>query len=161
LMIWKYVAFELSYDRFHKHAGNIYRTTFTEYGKNQKDDWFATFGYGLGPALSSEIPEVENYVRIHPLYGDAALITSKNLQGESALFQEKSVYFADSSFLDIFTYDVPLGDASHALDKPSSMVITETLALRYFGKQANPIGQTLHVRTKDWGEGDFIVTAVI
>ncbi|AYB35033.1 ABC transporter permease [Chryseolinea soli] len=161
LMIWKYVAFELSYDRFHKHADNIYRTTFTEYGKNQKDDWFATFGYGLGPALLNEIPEVENYVRIHPLYGSAALINFKTPSGESALFQEKSAYFVDSSFLDVFTYDVLLGDASHALDNPSSMVITESLAARYFGKQTNPVGQTVHVRMKDWGDGDFVVTAVI
>ena len=160
LVIWKYVEFELSYDRFHKHADNIYRTTFTEYGKNWKDDWFAEFGYGLGPALINEIPEIKNYARIHPMYGDAALISFDNQNGEQSLFHEKNIYFADSSFLDIFTFDVIKGDALNPLDKPSSMVITESTANRYFGN-ADPIGKLLHVRTKDWGDGDYTVTAVI
>src|SRR5688572_27425898 len=160
LVIWKYVEFELSYDRFHRHADNIYRTTFTEYGKNWKDDWFAEFGYGLGPALINEIPEIRNYARIHPMYGDAALISFDNQNGEQSLFHEKNIYFADSSFLDIFTFDVIKGDALNPLDRPSSMLITESTANRYFG-DADPIGKLLHVRTKDWGDGDYTVTAVI
>lgn len=160
LVIWKYVEFELSYDKFHRHADDIYRATFTEYGKNWKDDWVAEFGYGLGPTLINEIPEIKNYVRIHPMYGDAALVSFDNQNGEQRIFLEKNIYFADSTFLDVFTYDVIKGDASNALDKPSSVVITELIASRYFGN-ADPIGKTLHVRTKDWGNGDFTVTAVI
>jgi putative ABC transport system permease protein len=160
LVIWRYVEFELSYDRFHKHADNIYRATFTEYGKDWKADWVAEFGYGLGPALMNEIPEIKNYARIHPMYGDAALISFNNHNGEQSIFLEKNIYFADSSFLDVFTYDVIKGDPSKALDKPSSVVITELMANRYFG-DANPIGKTLHVRTKDWGNGDFTITAVL
>ena len=110
LVIWKYVEFELSYDRFHKQADNIYRATFTEYGKNWKDDWVAEFGYGLGPALISEFPEIKNYVRIHPMYGDAALISFDSQNAEQNTFLEKNIYFADSSFLDVFTYDVIKGD---------------------------------------------------
>jgi putative ABC transport system permease protein len=155
LVIWKYVEFELNYDRFHKHADNIYRTTFTEYGKNWKDDWSVEFGYGLGPALITEIPEIKNYARIHPMYGDAALIGFDNQQS-----LEKNIYFADSSFLDIFTYKVVKGDPLNALDKPSSMVITESTANRLFGN-VDPIGKSLHVRTKDWGDADYTVTAVI
>ena len=160
LVIWKYVEFELSYDRFHKDADNIYRTTFTEYGKNWKDDWFVEFGYGLGPALINEIPEIKNYTRIHPMYGDAALISFDSQNGEQSLFHEENIYFADSSFLDIFTFDVIKGDAFNALDKPSSMVITESTANRYFGN-TDPIGKSLKARTKAWGDGDYIVTAVI
>jgi putative ABC transport system permease protein len=161
LVIWKYIEFELSYDRTHKHAENIYRATFTEYGKNWKDDWFAEFGYGLGPALINEIPEIKNFVRLHPLYGDVALISFDNPRGEPSVFREQNIYFVDSSFLDVFTYDITRGDASNALDKPSSMVITEAVATRYFGEHVDPIGRTLHVQTKDWSSGDFTVTAVI
>jgi putative ABC transport system permease protein len=160
LVIWKYVEFELSYDRFHKHADSIYRATFTEYGKNWKDDWVAEFGYGLGPALINEIPEITNYARIHPMYGDAAAISFEDQIGEQKIFLEKDIYFADSTFLDVFTYDVIKGDVSSALDRPSSVVVTEQVARRYFGN-ADPIGKTLHVRTKDWGNGDFMITAVI
>ena len=119
LVIWKYVDFELSFDRFHRHARNIYRTTFTEYGKNWKDDWFAEFGYALGPALISEIPEIANFVRIHPLYGDAALTSYQNENGERTIFREKNILFADSSFFDVFSYDFIKGDTSNALDNPS------------------------------------------
>lgn len=161
LVIWKYVDFELSFDRYHKNADNIYRTTFTEYGKNWQDDWFAEFGYGLGPALIGEIPEIKNFVRIHPLYGDAALISYQDESGERTIFREKNILFADSSFFDIFSYDFISGDPSNALDKPSSIVITKAVANRYFSEQVDPIGKALHVRTNDWGNGDYIVTAVI
>ncbi|MBS1979414.1 MAG: ABC transporter permease [Bacteroidetes bacterium] len=160
LVIWKYVEFELSYDKFHTHADNIYRATFTEYGKNWKEDWSAEFGYGLGPALINEIPEIKNFVRIHPMYGDAALISLENQHAAQGNFLEKNIYFVDSTFLSVFTYDVVKGDASNGLARPSSAVITETIANRYFGN-ADPIGKTLHVRTKDWVNGDFTVTAVI
>jgi putative ABC transport system permease protein len=90
LVIWRYVEFELNYDRFHKHADNIYRATFTEYGKNWKDDWFAEFVYGLGPALINEIPEIKSFVRVHPMYGDAALISFDNPSGELSIFRDKT-----------------------------------------------------------------------
>ncbi|MGC3948409.1 MAG: ABC transporter permease [Chryseolinea sp.] len=160
LVIWRYVDFELSYDNFHSRADNIYRTTFTEYGKNWKDDWFAEFGYGLGPALIDEIPEIKSYARVHPLYGDAALVSINGSDGDAAVFQEKDVYFVDPAFMSMFTYKVVSGDSQHALDKPSSLVITESAAKRYFGNK-DPIGQSMQVKTKDWGDGNYIVAAVI
>lgn len=160
LAVWKYVEFELSYDKFHKNADNIYRTTFTEYGKNWKDDWFAEFGYGLGPALINEIPEITNYTRIHPLYGTSALISVANENGEQSLFRQENIYFADASFLDMFTYEVVKGDRSTALDNASSIVLTESIANQYFGN-SDPIGKLVQVRNEDWGGGDYTVTAVI
>lgn len=160
LVIWRYVEFEMSYDSFHDRADNIYRATFTEYGKNWNDDWFATFGYGLGPALSKEIPEVNDYARIHPLYGDAAHVSFDNPRGERSVFQEKDIYFADPSFVKMFTYESMHGEVSQALVNPSSVVITAAVAARYFG-QTDPIGKSLHVATKDWGDDDYTITAVI
>ena len=160
LVIWRYVEFELSYDKFHKNAENIYRTTFTEYGKNWKDNWFAEFGFGIGPALINEIPEIKNFARVHPLYGEGTLISFLTNNGEQSLFHEESIYFADSSFLDMFTYEAINGELSTALDAPSSIVLTESISTRYFGA-TEAIGKSLHLRNKDWGEGEFIVTAVI
>ncbi|MEJ1241213.1 ABC transporter permease [Chryseolinea sp. T2] len=160
MLIWRYVDFEMSYDNFHKNADNIYRTAFTEYGKNWKDDWFTEFGYGLGQALQSEIPEVRNYARVHPLYGDAALVNIANNNGSARIFHEENVLFADPSFLSIFSYEVLKGDALHSLDQPSSIVITESMARRFFGN-GDPIGRSVEVKTRDWVDGTYVVTAVL
>lgn len=161
LVIWKYIEFELSYDSFHRNADRTYLTTFTEYGKNWKDDWYTEFGYGLGPAMINEIPGVKNYVRLHPMYGDAALISFSIPGREPALFRERNILFADSTFFDVFTHEVIDGNLSTALDNPSSMVITEAVASRYFANLHDAVGKTMHIRTKDWGDGDYTITAVI
>ncbi len=56
-------------------------------------------------------------------------------------FTEEEVYYADSTFFDIFTYKVLEGSTDEALDKPNSIVLTETMADRYFGGDA-AIGRT-------------------
>ena len=63
LVIWQYVEFELSYDDFHKNGNRIYRTLFTDYENGEKIDSSPRFGYGLGPALLEDLPEVKTYVR--------------------------------------------------------------------------------------------------
>ena len=160
LVIWRFVEFELSYDNFHSKADNIYRTTFTEYGKNWKDDWFVEFGYGLGPALINEIPEIKNFARIHPLYGEASLISVIHDGCKINQFYEENIFFADSTFLDMFSYPVIAGNASVALDDPSSIVITEATAKRYFG-DVDPIGKSLNLKNNYWGEGEYTVTAIM
>src|SRR5690348_10702642 len=90
LVILKYVDFELSYDRFHAHAPNIYRTNSTYYRNGELRGTSIVSSYALGPSLVTDIPEVKNYERTHPMYG-GAVVTYKREAGDPSVFHEESM----------------------------------------------------------------------
>lgn len=159
LVILKYVDFELSYDRYHKNATNIYRTTTTVYRQGELRGTSVLSGYAQGPALVADIPEVKRYTRTHPMYGGAVMSFTRT-EGEPSTFYEEGIQMVDSTFLDMFTYRAIQGDLSTALDKPSSIVLTEKAAARYFKPGEEPIGKTIKV-SGGWCPGDYEITAVI
>lgn len=159
LVILKYVDFELSYDRYHKNAANIYRTTTTQYRQGELRGTSVLSGYAQGPALLADIPEVKRYTRTHPMYGGAVMSFYRS-EGEPSTFYEEGIQMVDSTFLDMFTYQAIYGDLSTALDKPSSIVLTKKTAARYFKPGEEPIGKTIKV-SGGWCPGDYEVTAVI
>jgi len=160
LVILKYVDFELSYDRYHEQAANIYRTNSTYYRNGENRGTSIVSSYAQGPSLLADIPEVKTYVRTHPMYG-GAVITYKRENGDPTVFHEdNNIQFADSTFLDVFTYKTLQGDLNTALDKPASMVITRKTADRYFKKDEDPLGKIMTV-SGGWADGDYEVTAVL
>lgn len=160
LIILNYVDFELGYDNFHKDSANVYRTVAAYYSGNEMRGKSPLSGYAQGPALLADIPEVKAYVRTHPMYG-GAVVSNETAEGGPVRFrEEQGIQFVDSTFLRVFTHPVLMGDAQHPLDRPNSVVITRTIADKYFGKNADPIGKTLKV-SGGWSDGDYAVTAVI
>ena len=105
----------------------------------------ATFS-AIGPLLEGELPDIEAMARTVAF---EYLIT----MGADSFYQ--SIRFADPSLLDIFDFEYIHGD-SNALDNPSGILITETSAIKYFGR-TDVIGETV---TLD-NEYDYQVTAVI
>jgi putative ABC transport system permease protein len=158
LVILKYVDFELSYDSFHKDAANIYRTTTADYQNGELRSRNPISPYKQGPSLLMDIPEVETYVRTHPMYG-GAVVSNTNLP-EPVRFHESNLQFVDSTFLDVFTYKVEGGDPATALDRPSTMIITQPMAEKYFGKNAEVVGKVLTL-SGGWAEGEYEITGVI
>lgn len=159
LVILKYVDFELSYDRYHENASNIYRTTTTSYRQGELRGTSVLSGYAQAPALLADIPEVKRYVRTHPMYGGAVMSFNRG-EGEPSTFYEEGIQIVDSTFFDIFTYRAIQGDLNTALDKPSSIVLTEKAAARYFKPGEERIGKTITI-SGGWCPGDYEVTAVI
>lgn len=159
LIILKYVDFELSFDKFNKDAAHIYRVTTSHYQNDELRGNYVVSGYALGPTLLSDIPEVKSYVRTHPMYG-GAVATYKPDAGDPIIFQEETMQFADSTFFDVFTYEAKQGNLSTALDNPNSVVITDKIAQKYFGKNSDPIGKTLQI-SGGWADGSYEVTAVL
>jgi putative ABC transport system permease protein len=159
LVILKYVDHELSYDSFHKKADRIYRITSTFYQNGELRGTGTTSGYGMGPALLTDIPEVETYIRTHPMYGGAVVSYTKGT-GDPLTFHEESMQFVDSTFLDVFTYEAVTGNLSTALDNPNAVVITKKMAEKYFGRNEDPVGKTLQI-SGGWADGDYEVTAVL
>jgi putative ABC transport system permease protein len=159
LVILKYVDFELSYDTFHRNAPNIYRTTNTYYQNGDLRGTGVISSYALGPSLLADIPEVNRYVRTHPMYG-GAVVSYNRSAGDPSTFHEDNIQFADSTFLDVFTYHAIQGDLNTAMDRPNSVVLTRKTAMKYFGRADDPIGKVLKV-SGGWADGDYEVTAVI
>ncbi len=134
LVIISYIADELSFDRFHPNAERIHRLGFT--GRLQGSEFnMAVSSAPVAEAIQKEIPEVEETVRfgvwrtIPMSYGD------KN-------FTEKHMVVADSNFFQFFNFPVVHGDPSSVLKGPNKLVITESVAERYVGKE-NPIGKMM------------------
>lgn len=159
LVILRYVDFELSYDRFHENAEQIYRTTKSYYQNGEYRGTGIISGYAQGPSLMADFPEVKTYVRTHPMYG-GAVISYQGGDGEPVVFFEENMQFADSTFFDVFTYPVAAGDLNSALDDPNSAVMTQEMADKYFGRDADAVGKTIKI-SGGIVEGDYTVTAVL
>ncbi len=142
-----YVSEELSYDRYHEHGDRIYRV---QSHISETDDEFTWIVAQIpfAPQVKEDYAEVENFTRLFNF--QRSLFMNGDIE-----FTEEDVYYADSTFFDVFTYRTIEGSTAAALDKPHSIVLTETMAGRYFGGE-KAVGNTLKV-----GDEIYTVTAVI
>jgi putative ABC transport system permease protein len=132
-LIFLYVRFELSYDKFHSKGDRIYRIicdikTPTETMKPGGPSW------AVGPHLMGSFPEVEASVRTTD---DELLVRKGNVK-----FQEKNSLWADSSFFEMFDFKMIKGNPHTALNEPLSIVFSESAVKKYFGN-TDPVGQTV------------------
>ena len=134
LLIILVVQYEFKYESHHDKAGRIYRINVEH---TQLDQTFRSHysPVPLAPAMCDEVPEVTHFTRI------AELRQTPVAQGDRR-FYEEGVSFVDPGILDMFTFPLIAGDKSTALKDPNSVVITEEMAMKYFGKE-DPIGKTL------------------
>lgn len=143
-----YILDELSYDRYHTNAPNIYRVISNIKEPDNAFTW-AIAQIPLTDELRDNYPEVKNAVRF---FG-----TGRNLykNGEKQ-FYEGDFYLADSTTFDMFSYTIIDGDINTALDAPFSIVLTKKIAIKYFGT-VNAVGQSLQNQQNE----TFKVTAVM
>lgn len=128
LLIILYVADELSYDKFHYDADNIYSIGL--HGKIAGQEIYtATSCPPLASAMVAEIPGVEQATRITRRDN----IVFK--QGDK-IFTEEKIVFADSNFFQFFSFKLLEGDPTTVLKEPNSIVLTEPMAKKYFDEPA-------------------------
>lgn len=159
LLILLYAIFELRYDRFHQHAEHIYRMTTTSYANNTLIAASALTPISAGPAVSAEFPEATNYGRLVSTRNWFDCNVSYTAQGNTVVFHERNLYYADASIPSIFTFVFEKGNPLTALQKPFSAVITSSISKKYFG-DADAIGKVLHLKGSS-EEHDYTVSAVI
>jgi putative ABC transport system permease protein len=147
VLILLYVQDERSYDRHHAKADRIYRLTALD--EEEGLQW-APIGPPVGAALKSAIPEVEEVTRFFP-FGESTIFQYGDQQ-----FEEQGGLYADSTVFDVFTIPMVDGQAETALNRPRTIVLTETMARKYFGG-ADPLGQVLTI--PGWME--LTVTGVV
>ena len=137
LIIVLFLRHELSYDRYHENADQLYRLT--------RNGW-ATTPASLAPAVFDDQTKVE-YVRLYPARNQTLLQAGE-------VFQE-DVFFMDKNVFDVFTFPFVKGSALTAFEIPYAFVITEGAAKKYFGGD-NPIGKRFV-----YGKKDYTVTGII
>jgi len=137
LFIFIYVQDELSYDKFHKDYQNIYRVGL--HGKIAGQEVYTSNScIPLGPAMTTEIPGVEEMLRVI----QATNGTGLPIRHEDRVFMEEKVLYADSNFFSFFTFGLLQSDAQSVLREPNSIVLTEALAKKYF-PETDALGKTL------------------
>ena len=146
VLIFIYITYETSYDTFHEKADRTYRITAD--WSNQGDSRIHQLGtpYILAKTIRENYPQVEAVTQLSGPLGDVIL------KYEDTAFKETEVFCAEPSFFDVFSFRLLDGNPATCLRDPDMMVITQTLAKRYFGEE-DPLGKTIEMQA--FGQKEF------
>lgn len=150
LMVSFHVKDELSYDQFLENGSQIYRML------NMEPDRARPYSAGgpipFGPTLMQDFPGVENAVRLWRDYQPTLTLGDK-------VFQEASLIFTDPDFFEMISFRLTRGNPQTALNEPNTIVLTQSMATKYFGEE-DPMGKTIQYNGGR-GELEFKVTGVM
>jgi putative ABC transport system permease protein len=132
IMLW--VQDELSYDRFHKNADNIYIVL-----RNDTKKLDASTSRLLAASIKNELPEVVDATSFAPLPDPFKVYIEYKNRGF-----EENIAFAEPHFFDIFSFSFKEGYPQSAFNNPNSIMMTERMCQKYFGKD-NAIGESIAV----------------
>ncbi len=144
IIIMLYVKAEASYERFYPESEKIYRlsSVFTTNG-NRED--LAVTPARITAISDQNFPEIEEITFVYDWSIGRELLVE---HGENR-FIESEVYFADTSYFKVFQHKFLEGHAATALDDPNALVMTESTALKYFGRTTDVVGTTLKINNQD------------
>ncbi|MEX1240282.1 MAG: ABC transporter permease [Cyclobacteriaceae bacterium] len=155
MIILQYVRFEQSYDRFHTKTDHIYRVIleFSTSGGNVDRD--AANYAPAAPTMQDDFPEVRGFVRITPEYSKVVFSC------RDKVFEEQKVYYADSTFFTLFDFKLLEGNPETALTEVGSVVLSQTVAEKYFGPvdtwKESPLNQIILMNNQE----PFKVTGIM
>jgi len=139
LLIMIFVLDEISYDRYNVKAERIYRMGFTGMlGGNEFTG--AQVGPPVKNALINDFPEVEDVTRFRQR-------GSFMVRYQTETFKEEDIVFVDGNVFETFSFNLIQGNAATALMEPNSMVITPTIAKKYWGDD-DPLGKQVILDNK-------------
>lgn len=147
ILIILFVSYELGYDKYNKHHDRIFRIAVDGLAGNTAI--YQTYTPApLPAALLKEFPEIENVTRI-------SRWNEVKTRYQDNVFSEDQIFLVDSSFLEIFSFNMVKGDMETALAEPFSIVLTESMVTKYFADE-DPINKVMQFDTLH-----FKVTGVI
>jgi putative ABC transport system permease protein len=149
LLIGLYLRDELSFDAFHEKAERIHRVNFDSRIGGQEAH-YAVSPAPMGPALLRDYPALEAVCR----FRQWGFISMK--KGEENI-EEGPIVYADSTLFQVFSLPLLEGDPRTALADPKGLVISETIAQKYFGATTGVVGRTLRINDLQ----DVTVTGVL
>jgi len=153
LLLFFYIRYEQSYDTFHVKKDHLFRlemsNTFPSADTAKKESIFSfltkndnvknqlTFPLVIAANLQNAFPEVKSITRFKDEGDNIVKVNNE-------AYSEPHVLFADSNFFSNFSFHLLKGNPKNVLSSISNIVISESLAKKYFGK-INPIGKTIQV----------------
>lgn len=153
ILIFLYIQDELSFDRFHADSDRIYRVL-EHFESEGVGEHSASQPFPVGPTLINDYPaQVGDMVRLFNFQSPTLAMANKETD---KAFNESKIFFADSSFLRVFDFELLAGDRETALDQPNSILITPTMARKYFDDE-DPIGKLLEFQ----GRQNLQVTGIL
>ncbi len=154
MLILLYNRDEVSFDRFHKNAENIYRVTNTSYDADGKVEGFnAVTGMMPGPAFKRSIPEVKDFVRVQEQEFPVKI--------GSEVFDQRAVY-VDDNFFEVFSFPLKAGIKKTVLKDMYSVVLNEEVAKKFFGASEAAMGKVIELPTgNDGAFENFTVTGIV
>jgi putative ABC transport system permease protein len=150
ILILLWVQDELSYDKFFKDSGSIFRV-------NWDYKWNGNEGIGpgtpppLAAKLINEIPEVTAATRIFP-------VQPMTMRYEDKFFNEDKIFGADSNFFNFFNFKLLSGNPKTALTEPNSVILTESIAKKYFGNES-ALGKIIFIGDRNWEINKLYINA--
>lgn len=155
ILIFLLIRYEWSYDTFHEKKDSIYSLFIQEKRTDGTLKFRRLIPLGIPKALAKEFPGVSGVVQLAS--GDVTMVH----QGQA--FREE-IFEADPTFFNIFSLPLLVGDPNSALRHPTNMVVSETIAQKYFGDMSDGYqhvpGKTLSIRIGDSLE-DFTISGVM
>jgi predicted permease len=134
ILILLWVQHELSYEKFHKNANNLYLVAWERMANNRH---YSSTPAPFADRMEQDFPEFENSVRL-------SLRNRSIVKYKDKVFVEEQIAAADPSLFEMFTFSLIRGDERDLLMEPNTIVLTETTAQKYFGDE-NPLGNLLDV----------------
>ena len=126
VLILQYVAFEFSYEDFHKDKDRIYRVQQDRYDNGIRTTRWAAGAYAVGNDFKAAIPEIEDYVK---------LISTRDVvvdKGDEVLKIDE-VFYSSPSFFNIFSYPLLDGDPASLFNETYTAALSESTANKIFG----------------------------
>ncbi|NML23671.1 FtsX-like permease family protein [Pseudoflavitalea sp. G-6-1-2] len=151
ILILLWTQHELSFDRFHQDQNQLYKAMNKSKFDGKVQVWGATPKI-LGPTLKAEYPDFQYIARANDIDGSVLRVGDTKISSNGM--------FTDPDFLKMFSFPLLKGNIDKALSETHSIVITESLSKRLFGKE-DPIGKTISLRPVAATPTDFTVTGLL
>jgi putative ABC transport system permease protein len=158
LVLWQYTSNELKTDQFHVDYKNKMRLVFTWKTRDEEgtvpEYVNGLFAARFAKVLLSDYEDFETYCRIYHQvdfsvqalgdHGKDIVLSHVNAEQEDVAFKEVNLVYADPNLFEFFSIPLVEGNSKTALEEPSSIVISESMARKYFGKE-NAVNRSLYL----------------
>ena len=148
LLIFLWVNDELRVNQFHERVERIYSVMENQQYSGGKIFTFSSTPGPMAPFIKEKYPEIEKSSRFTWPVNELFQV------GEKSFYEEGR--YAEQDFLDMFSFSLSSGDITTALKDKNSIVISQAVAEKFFGKE-DAVGKVLVMQTKH----SFIVTGVL
>jgi len=156
LIIVLFVKSELSYDKFFNDYDKIYRLT-VEYNSGGKINTYSNLGRPIGPTMKMDYSEIKAMTRVSGV--NILNVHKADIKYEGKKYFTNQIFYADSTYFQVFSHNFIKGSAENALNEPNTIVLTKSLANKIFGN-TDPINKTFEYQTRgQWLEAR--VTGII